>query len=65
MVPKTVLFEGDEDEDLICGKCGGILGRGVTRKTAFLRFASPSGRLVIVCPSCTANNALKVTRAGP
>ncbi len=60
--PTALLFVGDDDEDLLCGACGAILGKGVSRRTAFVRFATESGRALIECPRCAAMNVIKTTK---
>lgn len=55
------IIKGNEDEDLLCGACGSILGQSVSRKTILLRLAVPH-RLVTRCPKCNANNVLRATK---
>jgi hypothetical protein len=50
-------FIGDDDEDLICGGCGTILGRNISAATIRQRFIAPA-QLILVCPKCQANNVL-------
>jgi hypothetical protein len=57
MIPRTLpTFTGDENEDLVCGKCGDVIGFRISPRTA--RREHPEGdRLVVRC-TCGALNLL-------
>jgi RNase P subunit RPR2 len=61
LIPRSLpTFTGTEPEDLVCGKCSDIIGRGITSLTA--RREHPQGsRLVVRCP-CGALNLLSRKR---
>jgi hypothetical protein len=50
---------GDENEDLLCGKCGTILAEGVSAESFGQKWVS-SVQLLITCARCVAYNRLPV-----
>ncbi len=59
----TLAFErgkgitGNENEDLLCGGCATILGRGVSQETLGMKFKVPA-QLLIQCWKCKKHNRL-------
>lgn len=49
-------FVGEDDENLACGACGFLLGRGVSTRSMYKMFAAPK-RLTVTC-GCGARNAV-------
>jgi|HubBroStandDraft_6_1064221.scaffolds.fasta_scaffold2549202_2 hypothetical protein len=60
----AAFFKGNEDEDMLCGACGFVLGDGISRRTMLMRTAVPH-RLVFRCPKCSANNVVRATKVQP
>jgi len=52
---------GNEDEDLLCGACGEVIGKSTSRRTLFLRYAAPH-RLTVTCSKCRAYNLIHSTK---
>jgi hypothetical protein len=53
------LFRGDDpksDENLVCGSCGGLLGRGISLEVLRGKFSAPT-QLAILC-DCGAHNLI-------
>jgi len=50
-------LRGNDNEDLLCGKCSAILTDGVSENTIASRFAAPF-QLLIKCPQCGIYNNL-------
>ena len=48
---------GDLDEDLVCGSCGTVLGRGVSEEMVARLFATPA-QLLLTCWECGKYNRL-------
>ena len=57
-------FEGEEEENLVCGGCAAVVCRGVSQMTTKTRFASPF-QLIIICPQCATKNVLPSALATP
>ena len=53
---------GNEDEDLICGECGGFIAIGV-RPATFARQFANAREILIECNSCGAYNDIPVPSA--
>ena len=47
-------FTGNEDEDLACGMCNGVIAKGVSTKTLHQNFAAPV-QLMVKCTCGTLN----------
>jgi hypothetical protein len=57
ILPRTLpTFSGDENEDLVCGKCGDVIGLGISPVTA--RREHPEGERLMVRCTCGALNLL-------
>jgi hypothetical protein len=57
IMPRTLpTFSGDENENLVCGKCGDIIGFGISPVTA--RREHPEGERLVVRCTCGALNVL-------
>lgn len=56
------LFTGSSHESLACGACGEIVGRNVSTRTLYNKFATRSGRLIFKC-RCGAFNKANVGRS--
>ena len=53
----TPVLKGNDDEDLLCGRCAVVLCEGVSRDTIASRFIAPA-QMLITCPKCGAHNQL-------
>jgi len=51
------VFNGSEQEDLLCGNCDVVLAEGVSASTIMARFAAPV-QLLVKCPVCSSHNRL-------
>lgn len=60
LVDKLPAFTGEEDENLACGACKNVIGRNVSTRSLYERFAVPS-RLIVRC-LCGAHNAIPSQR---
>lgn len=57
IMPRTLpTFSGDENEDLVCGKCGDVIGIRISPVTA--RREHPEGERLVVRCTCGALNLL-------
>ena len=57
LMPRTLpTFSGDENEDLVCGKCGDVIGFRISPVTA--RREHPEGERLVVRCTCGALNVL-------
>ena len=57
ILPRTLpTFSGDENENLVCGKCGDIIGLRISPVTA--RREHPEGERLVVRCTCGALNVL-------
>jgi hypothetical protein len=57
ILPRTLpMFRGDENEDLVCGKCGDVIGFRISPVTA--RRKHPEGERLVVRCTCGALNLL-------
>ncbi|MEA2998933.1 MAG: hypothetical protein QOK17_766 [Sphingomonadales bacterium] len=57
IIPRTLpTFSGDENENLVCGKCGDVIGFRISPATA--RREHPEGERLVVRCTCGALNLL-------
>ncbi len=55
----TPAIKGNENEDLLCGGCGAVIGESVSTRTIANKCVAPV-QLLIVCQSCNRHNRIPV-----